>query len=249
MTANSADLIRLQKAPYNLEAEQALLGGLMRRNDALDQVIDFLEAHHFWDPLHGQIYETIAKLILAGKKATPITLKPFFEHAEQIDDRLTAVGYLIKLGLGATSAASATIRDYGRVVYDLAVRRSLVLIGEDIVATACNSPVDHPPKDQIEEAEARLFALVERGERQETISLADAMQLALADGIERLHGRHTGLPTGFPDLDKLLAGGLEPTDLVILGGRPSMGKTALATGIGMHLPSPMPPTPIGATSS
>ena len=123
----------------------------------------FLEPNHFYDPLHQQIYETAAKLIASGKQANPITLKTFFETAEPIDAGLTVPQYLGRLAANAATIINA--RDYGRTIHDLATRRGLIVIGEDVVNAAYDSPVDFPPKEQIEEAETRLFALVDRGER------------------------------------------------------------------------------------
>src|SRR5262252_2207286 len=150
-----------RSAPHNLEAEQALLGAILINNEAHDRVSDFLEPHHFYDPLHQQIYETAAKLIASGKQATPITLKTFFETAEPIDATLTVPQYLGRLAANAATIINA--RDYAQTVYDLAIRRHLIVIGEDMVNAAYDAPVDFPPREQIEEAEARLFALAEIG--------------------------------------------------------------------------------------
>src|SRR5262245_39969182 len=153
------DALPFRKAPHNLEAEQALLGAILLNNEAHDRVSGFLEPHHFYDPLHQQIYETASKLIASGKQATPITLKTFFENAEPIDAGLTVPQYLGRLAANAATIINA--RDYGRTIHDLATRRALILIGEDLVNAAFDSPVDFPPKEQIEEAETRLFALAE----------------------------------------------------------------------------------------
>jgi DnaB-like helicase N terminal domain len=144
-------------APHNLEAEQALLGAILFNNEAHDRVSGFLEAHHFYDPLHGQIYETAAKLITSGKQATPITLRTFFEESEPIHANQTVPQYLGWLAVNAATRINA--RDYGGTIHDLATRRQLILIGEDMVNVAFDSPVDFPPKEQIEDAETRLIAL------------------------------------------------------------------------------------------
>ena len=157
--AASTEALPFRAAPHNLEAEQALLGAILVNNEAHDRVSSFLEPHHFYDPLHQQIYETTSKLIASGKQATPITLKTFFESAEPIDAGLTVPQYLGRLAANAATIINA--RDYGRTIHDLATRRGLILIGEDVVNAAYDSPVDFPPKEQIEEAETRLFSLAE----------------------------------------------------------------------------------------
>jgi replicative DNA helicase len=219
-----------RQPPYTLEAEQALLGALMWRNEGLDQVIDFLEADHFFDKLHGEIYTTIAKMVFAGQKATPVTLKTYFENAEPIDAETSAVAYLGRLAARAVMIIDPSIRDYGRTIFALATRRQLIVIGEDIAHAAYNTPFDFPPKEQIEEAETRLFSLVERGERSGSESFGNVSHAALQAVREAHDGKKTGIETGFVDLDEKL-GGLEAGDLIILAGRPSMGKSALATNI------------------
>ena len=129
-----------RQAPHNLEAEQALLGAILVNNEAMDRVSSFLDPQHFYDPLHQQIYETAAKLIHAGKQATPITLRTFFETAEPISPTLTVPQYLGTLAASATTIINA--EDYGRTVYDLATRRALIIIGEDMVNGAYDSTVD-----------------------------------------------------------------------------------------------------------
>jgi replicative DNA helicase len=222
-------------APHNIEAEQALLGAILVNNEALGRVSGFLEPHHFYDPLHQQIFETCSKLIASGKQATPITLKSFFENAEPIDATLTVPQYLGRLAANAATIINA--RDYGRTIHDLATRRQLILIGEDLVNAAFDSPVDFPPKNQIEEAETRLFALVEQ-EKNECVELPahDAMAQAIrqAEAAYQRGGKINGLATGIPPVDAKI-GGLAPGDLVVLAGRPSMGKTALATNVAANL--------------
>jgi replicative DNA helicase len=157
----SLEAPHFRAAPHNLEAEQALLGAMLVNNEAHDRVSGFLEPHHFFDPLHQQIYETAAKLIAAGKQATPITLKTFFESAEPIEPGLTVPQYLGRLAANATTIINA--REYGQTIHDLAVRRQLIVLGEDIHAVAYDSPVDYPPEKQIEEAESRLYSMAEQG--------------------------------------------------------------------------------------
>jgi replicative DNA helicase len=217
------DLYELQEppqrqAPHNLEAEQALLGAILINNDALDRVSDLLQPDHFYDPLHQQIFETAAKLIASGKQATPITLKTFFEHAERINAITTVPQYLGRLVTNAATIINA--RDYAQTVYDLAIRRHLILIGEDMVNAAYDSPVDFPPRQQIEEAEARLFSLAETGSQGGTEVSAAEMMAATFAGIEQAYknrDKPTGLSTGSKGLDRKM-GRLKPSDLIILAG-------------------------------
>jgi replicative DNA helicase len=224
-----------RQAPHNLEAEQALLGAILVNNEAMDRVSSFLEYHHFFDPLHQQIYETAAKLIHAGKNATPITMRTFFERAEPISPNLTVPQYLGTLAANATTIINAA--DYGRTVYELATRRALIIIGEDMVTGAYDSPVDFTPQAQIEEAETRLYDLAEQrkyGQGFLTFNTALTNAIDMADAAFKRAGHLSGLATGLTDLDAKL-GGLQPSDLIILAGRPSMGKTALATNIAYHI--------------
>jgi replicative DNA helicase len=222
----AADL-PLRTPPQNLEAEQALLGAVLINNDAIERVSDFLEAQHFFDPLHQQIYETAAKLIASGKQATPITLKTFFASAEPIEPTLTVPQYLAQLAANAATIINA--RDYGRIIRDLAIRRALILIGEDVVNTAYDSPVDFRPREQIEEAEARLFALAERGESEEgPASFATADAEAMAAARERHMRKSVGLTCrSISDVHEKM-GGFHASNLIILASQPSMGKTAFA---------------------
>jgi len=236
--ATAADeALSFRQAPHNIEAEQALLGAVLINNEAMDRVSSFLESHHFFDPLHQQIFETAAKLIHAGKQATPITLRTFFESAEPISPNLTVPQYLGTLAASATTIINA--EDYGRTVYDLAMRRALIIIGEDMVNGAYDSTVDSTPQLQIEEAETRLYDLAEQRKYGQGFlgfgtALTNAIDMANA---ARMRGdKLSGLGTGFIDLDNMM-GGLQPSDLIILAGRPSMGKTALATNIATHIAS------------
>ena len=233
-TAPDAPEIPFRQAPHNIEAEQALLGAILINNEAFDRVSAFLEPHHFFEPLHSRIYDTVAKLVQSGKQATPITLKSFFEHEEAIGT-VTVPQYLGRLAAHATSIINA--EDYGRTIYDLSVRRDLIIIGEDMVNVAYDSPVDMPPENQIEESEQRLYSLAERGKYGSgfmafSSALSDAIDMA-SRAYER-QGGLSGLSTGLRDLDRSL-GGLQKSDLVILAGRPSMGKTALATNIAFNI--------------
>src|SRR6185295_10368638 len=200
--AASSEALPFRAAPHNLEAEQALLGAILVNNEAHDRVSGFLEPHHFYDPLHQQIYEIAAKLITSGKQATPITLKTFFERSEPIDAALTVPQYLGRLAANAATIINA--RDYGRTVHDLATRRQLILIGEDMVNVAFDSPVDFPPKEQIEEAETRLFALAETdkyGQGFLGFSAALTHAIEMANNAYQREGGLSGIASGLRDLD------------------------------------------------
>ena len=229
------DLPPLRAAPHNFEAEQALLGAILVNNAAHDRVSDFLEPSHFYDPLHQRIYEVATRLIAAGKQATPITLKTFFENLEPIDATTTVPQYLGRLAADAATIINA--REYARTVHDLATRRQLILIGEDVVNAAYDSPVDFPPKEQIAEAEARLYALAEidkYGQGFQNFNQALTNAVEMANSAYQREGGLSGIATRFAAIDAKL-GGLQASDLVILAGRPSMGKTALATNIALNV--------------
>ncbi|MFD0987178.1 replicative DNA helicase [Methyloligella solikamskensis] len=228
------DSPEFRELPHNIEAEQALLGAILVNNEACDRVSSFLKETHFFEPLHGRIYSAAAKLIFGGKRATPITLKTFFQNEEPAGD-MTVPQYLGRLAANATTIINA--EDYGRTIYDLAVRRELIQVGETLVNTAYDSPIDAPPSTQIEFAEQQLYELAETGKYGQGFSpfsaaLTDAIDMA-ANAYSR-DGGLSGLSTGFSDVDRKM-GGLQGSDLIILAGRPSMGKTALATNIAYHV--------------
>jgi len=224
--------------PHNVEAEQGILGCLMMWNDALDDVPS-LDAWHFHEPLHRGIFQQAVDLIRAGRKANPVTLSPFFKDAPSINPDQTAVQYLGFLGVNACMRSS--LRDYARLIIDLSTRRSLILVGEELTADAYEMGVTASAQGLIEQVEGHLFALAE-GSKEET-SKTSTFDQAKALAVERAtSGEVTGLSTGLEDLDKKL-GGLFPSDLIILAGRPSMGKTALATDIAVHVASKG--TPVG----
>src|SRR5476649_80876 len=137
-------------APQNIEAEQAVLGAILVNNEAFYRVSDFLEPQHFFEPIHQKIFELTASLIRAGKVASPITLKTFLPPDLDVAG-LTASQYLARLAAEATTVINA--EDYGRTIYDLAIRRTLIIIGEDMVNVAYEAPIDLAPRDQIEDAE------------------------------------------------------------------------------------------------
>jgi replicative DNA helicase len=220
-------------APHNIDAEQALLGAVLVNNDAYFRVSDFLEAEHFQEEVHRRIYEVATSLIKAGKIATPITLKTFL--GDQDLGGVTIPQYLARLAAEATTIINA--EDYGRTIHDLAVRRRLIEIGEDMVNEAYDSAVDVSPRDQIEEAERRLYELAETGRYDggfQNFATALTAAVDVAAAAYKREGKLSGLATGLHDLDRMM-GGLQPSDLVILAGRPAMGKTSLATNIAFNI--------------
>ncbi|NIX77660.1 replicative DNA helicase [Microvirga terricola] len=224
---------QFRAAPNNLDAEQALLGAILVNNDAYYRVSDFLEAAHFFEDLHRRIFEVATSLIKAGKVATPITMKTFL--GDQDLGGLTVSQYLARLAAEATTVINA--EDYGRTIYDLAVRRNLIGIGEDLVNVAYDAPVETSPRDQIEEAERRLYELAETGRYDGGFQkFSDALTAAIdmAAAAYKREGSLSGVSTGLIDMDRSL-GGLQPSDLVILAGRPAMGKTSLVTNIAFNI--------------
>jgi replicative DNA helicase len=221
-------------APHNIEAEQSLLGAILVNNEALYRVSDFLEPIHFFEPIHQQIFEIARSLIRTGKLASPVTLKTFLPADADIAG-LTLPQYLARLAAEATTIINAA--DYGRAIYDLAIRRELIQIGEEMVNVAFDAPVDFAPREQIEDAERRLYDLAETGRygggflRFET-ALTTALEMA-SHAYQR-DGKLSGLATGLRDLDSKM-GGLQKSDLIILAGRPGMGKTSLATNIAYNV--------------
>lgn len=219
--------------PHNIECEQALLGALFVNNEACDRVSDFLEAWHFFDPLHGRIYETAANKIRAGRRVTPVTLKTDFENEEPLGE-LTVPKYLGRLAANATSVINA--KHYAETIVELAVRRELIFIAESIAESAHNPDPDTTPTELVEKAEQDLAELAnDRRQGGGAISMDTAVTRAI-DTMARVYANDrgmAGLPTGFTDLDNR-TGGLCPSDLIIVAARPGMGKTALACQIAFH---------------
>src|SRR6266849_2941716 len=223
-----------RSAPHNIEVEQALLGAILVNNEAFYRVSDFLEPRHFFEPIHQKIFELAASLVRSGKIANPVTLKTFLPGDIDIAG-LTVSQYLARLAAEATTVINAS--DYGRTIYDLAIRRALILIGEEVVNAAYDAPVDERPQDQIEQAERHLYELAETGRygggfQRFAQALTTAVEMA-AHAYQR-DGKLSGLATGLKGLDRMM-GGLQKSDLIILAGRPGMGKSSLATNIGYNV--------------
>ncbi|HEY4143079.1 MAG TPA: replicative DNA helicase [Pseudolabrys sp.] len=223
-----------RSAPHNIEAEQGLLGAILVNNEAFYRVSDFLNPEHFFEPLHAKIYEISRDLIRMGKIATPVTLKTFLDGSIDIGG-MTLAQYLARIAAEATTIINAG--DYGRTIYDLSIRRALIIVGEDMVNVAFDAPVDFAPRAQIEDAERKLFELAETGRYDGGFqgfnqALTTAIDMA-ANAFQR-DGKLSGIATGLADLDRMM-GGLQKSDLIVLAGRPGMGKTALATNIAFNV--------------
>ncbi len=221
-----------KKQPSNLEAEQALLGSILVNNDIIDEIANIVNSTTFYDPAHTKIYEVIETLNNKGMIANPITLKNFFEK----DNMLNEVGgteYLVKLTRFSSSTKQAI--DYAKVIHEMHLRRELVLISDNLSNETLNSKEVSAEKI-IETTEKSLFDLAERGSfSQSFLKFNQALDqtIEMATMAMKSDRGIVGVPTGLSDLDSKL-GGLHKSDLVILAGRPSMGKTALATNIAYH---------------
>ncbi|MCS6759122.1 MAG: replicative DNA helicase [Candidatus Devosia euplotis] len=220
-------------APHNVEAEQALLGAILLNNDAFYRVSDFLEPIHFYEPIHRDIYELAGKFIRAGKSADPTTMKTHLP--DQLLPDVTMAQYLARLAAEATTILNAA--DYGQAIYDLAIRRNLILVGEEMMQVAYESEVDMTPNKQIEKVEGELFQLAEKGRYDggfQDFSSALSTSIQMAGEAYQRDGGLSGVATLLDDLDRQM-GGLQRSDLIVLAGRPAMGKTSLATNIAFNV--------------
>ena len=224
------DQISYRSSPHNIDAERDLLGAILVNNEAASKVNGFLRAEHFYEPVHGRIYDAVSILIDRGEIADPVTLKSYFDRDEALAD-IGGAQYLARLAASATTIINA--ENYGRIIYDLALRRELITLGEDIVNTAYDSDLSETASTQIENAERHLFALAETGGHEGGLT---SVRTAVSQAVKSIEeafqreGQLVGCTTGLRDLDGKL-GGLHNSDLLILAGRPSMGKTSLATNI------------------
>lgn len=220
--------------PRNTEAEQALIGALLSNNKAYEKVSEFLRPQHFSDPIHKKVFDVMSRLIQKGHVADVITLKNFFEQEGTLNE-VGGISYLIKLS--ESSSPLTNVEYYAQFVYDKYLRRELISTGYDIASEAMNENLDETTAHQIEKAEKRLFDLAMHGDGQKGFqdfgtSLNQALEL-----IEKAYqkeGKVSGVPTGLNDLDKKM-GGLNDSDLIILAGRPAMGKSALAMNIAYNV--------------
>ncbi|MFA7275671.1 MAG: replicative DNA helicase [Pseudobdellovibrionaceae bacterium] len=219
--------------PQNLEAEQGLLGTLLIDNRTYEKISDFLKADHFFAPAHQRIYKAIGILIDRSQTASPVTLKTFFEKDQDLE-QVGGATYLADLAASVISVFN--IEDYAQTIYDLYLRRELITFGQDVVNESFDQTVEEDAFETIEKAEGRLFKLAESGNAQgDFVTLRDSIKAAidLAEVAYNNKGGITGVTTGLKDIDEKL-GGLHNSDLLILAGRPSMGKTALATNMAFN---------------
>jgi replicative DNA helicase len=233
-----AEVIRISESaepaaaalPQNVEAEAALLGALMIDNRLVEDVQLKLRPHHFFEPLHGRVYESILKLTDKNMVANPVTLRPSFEADEAMRE-LGGPAYLATLT--GSGAAIIGAKDFARQVYDLALLRALIGVGRDLVEGALDTSEDVAPLEQIEKAETELYKVAEEGGAEgKAKSFGEATKLAVEMAEKALNsgGHLSGLTTGIEGINSKV-GGLHKSDLVILAGRPGMGKTSLATNI------------------
>ena len=225
-----------KETPHSIELEQALLGAILISNVAYEKVSDILRPEHFHEELHGQIYETAGKLIAAGKRADAITIKTFFASAPPINENTTVAQYLGSLMVNAVTTLNAY--DYAQQIFDLATRRALIDIGYQLVEESADTSTDEDPSKAIERAEQALYSVAATASTPVIMTIGEAVAGVVKQSMEnyRLGGEQTtGIPTGITDLDRALGGGLQAGDLIIIAGRPSMGKTALCLNIGYNI--------------
>jgi len=220
-----------EQLPNNVEAEQAVLGSILVSNEIFDDISPIINSKNFFDPMHQKIYAAIEKLIFSGMLANPITLKNFFENEK---DELNIPDYLIKITKFSSSSRQAL--EYSKLIYDLFVKRELIKISENIAYIAKSNDLDKDGKTIIEDTEKTLFDLAEKGNfNSSLVKFDEAMKqtIEMASNAYKNEEGIVGVPTGLTDLDGRL-GGLHKSDLVIIAGRPSMGKTSLATNIAFN---------------
>ena len=232
--ATGTDAGPSEAMPHSIEAEQQLLGALLTNNDVYDRVASIIQPYHFYDPVHQRIYETAVARIAKGNLASPVTLKAFLDEDEGLKE-LGGPAYLARLAGAAISTFA--VRDYAQMIHDMAIRRELIGLGHDIAGKAARAEVASEPRDQIIEAEQKLYKLSEQGQSESGFqsflkAVTDAVNVANA--AYQREGGLAGVSTGLVDMDKKL-GGLHKSDLLILAGRPSMGKTSLATNIAYNV--------------
>jgi replicative DNA helicase len=221
----------INELPNNIEAEQSVIGSILVSNEMFDEINMIVTSKYFYDPMHQKIFSAIEKLIYSGMLANPITLKNYFEKEK---DEINVPDYLIKITKFSTAKRQTT--EYSKLIYDLFVKRELIKISENIIDTAKLHDSDHDGQSIIENFEKSLFDLAEKGSfSSQLVKFDEAMRMTIemASNAYKNDEGIVGVPTGLTDLDDRL-GGLHKSDLLIIAGRPSMGKTALATNIAFN---------------
>ena len=222
---------QFKELPNNIEAEQAVIGSILVSNDIFDEISTFISSVNFHDPMHQKIFEALESLIYKGMLANPITLKNYFEDEK---DDLDVPEYLVKITKFSTSVRQAV--EYSKIIYDMFVRRELIKISEQTIDSAKLNELDTNGQTIIENSERLLFDLAEKGSfNSSLVKFDEAMKqtIEMASAAYKNEEGIVGVPTGLRDLDDKL-GGLHQSDLIIIAGRPSMGKTSLATNIAFN---------------
>ena len=230
---NNLSLVKdtFKELPNNIEAEQAVIGSILVQNEIFDEINTIVSSVNFYDPMHQKIFTAIESLIYKGMLANPITLKNYFENEK---DELNIPEYLVKVTKFSTPTRQTI--EYSRIIYDMFVRRELIKISENTIDAAKLNALDVNGQNIIENSERLLFDLAEKGSfNSSLVKFDEAMRqtIEMAKSAYQNDEGIVGVPTGLRDLDDRL-GGLHNSDLVIIAGRPGMGKTALATNIAFH---------------
>ncbi|MDC3068960.1 replicative DNA helicase [Candidatus Pelagibacter sp.] len=230
---NNLSLVKenFKELPNNIEAEQSVIGSILVTNEIFDEINTIISNTNFYDPMHQKIFNAIENMIYKGMLANPITLKNYFENEK---DELNIPEYLVKITKFSTSIRQAI--EYSKIIYDMFVRRELIKISEQMIDNAKESDLDNSGQNIIENSEKLLYDLAEKGTFSSSlIKFDDAMKqtIEMASAAYKNEGGIVGVPTGLRDLDDKL-GGLHQSDLIIIAGRPSMGKTSLATNIAFN---------------
>ncbi len=223
-----------KEMPHNIEAEQGILGAILLNNEIFYDISEMVSIEHFYEPIHKLVFDVIGKLISKGQIATPITLKSYFEVEKSLED-IGGSSYLVRLANSAVSLDYA--KNYAQIIYELSVRRGLYDLGGKVQHDAIQSQIETKPEELIEDAEKQLYHIAEKGTNQNNVqtfksSLEEAIELA-KKAFEK-DSTVVGISSDFIDLDSKL-GGFHPSDLIIIAGRPSMGKTSLATNIAFNI--------------
>ncbi len=227
------DISTENQVPKNIEAEQTILGSILANNEIFDEITDQLDENYFFDPIHQKIYKIISNLISKGLLANPVTIKNFFNSKEELVE-IGGIDYLIKLT--KVSTTKNQIKYYSQLLSDLYIRRQLINISEETLEESKNKDLEISGTNILENTERKLFEIAERGEFQRSfVTFKDALKetIDMATAAYKNDQGIVGVPSGLTDLDDRL-GGLHKQDLIIIAGRPSMGKTALATNIAFN---------------